>query len=101
MTDFHNCKSVSAAKAHRCENCRQPIEKGEQHVYSIGRMDGDFYSYRTHEDCHAAIMDAVEANNGEPVQFMCDDAVDDAWLWADHPSVARRLGLPEPVKESA
>ena len=38
-------------KDHRCENCRQPIERGASSVVIAGKHDGDFSSYRVHPEC--------------------------------------------------
>ena len=49
---FWSRRSVKAgAKVHRCDNCRQPIEKGQPSTVVSGVHDGDFHSYRVHPEC--------------------------------------------------
>jgi hypothetical protein len=49
---FHSRTLVKAGrKAHRCDNCFQPIEVGQSSILVAGVHDGDFSSYRVHPEC--------------------------------------------------
>ena len=43
-------KLTKAIKQHKCDFCRQPIEKGINYFKST-HVDGGIYDWRTHEDC--------------------------------------------------
>lgn len=51
---FHSTKFIAKGrKDHRCEHCRQTIEKGAPSVVVSGVVDGDFFSMRSHPECDA------------------------------------------------
>lgn len=57
MPEFHRQENVAAAKQHKCEWCFEPILKGEVHSYNVGKVDGDFYAYRLHDECIEPVAD--------------------------------------------
>ena len=54
----HNEKWVRARKAHKCGECRRPIQPGDEYRYTFMVFDGDARSYHTCEAC-AGIADAL------------------------------------------
>ena len=56
-----------ARKPHKCDWCRQVIEKGEQYEYQKYVYDGKIYDWKTHLACSrvaSAIWDYVEPDEG-------------------------------------
>ncbi len=43
----------TARKAHICENCTKPIEPGQRYRYRYGKVEGDLYTVKEHEECVA------------------------------------------------
>lgn len=92
-----SCETThAAAKAHRCDECPQPIEIGQRFVRWAGLTDGDFGTYKAHAECRAAVIE-MNKNYGtswdEWVTLDDMEAEDYAWLREDHPVVAARFGL--------
>jgi hypothetical protein len=54
VPEFYHCSEPTAAKAHKCCECRVPIDKGEKHLYCRMKFDGSFYHYRQHLLCARA-----------------------------------------------
>lgn len=57
-----------AHRAHRCEECGNPIPLGELHKYGRGRFEGEFYDWRMcakFDALHRAHT-AAQATFGEP-----------------------------------
>jgi hypothetical protein len=96
--DFFNRKTVVGRKVHRCEHCNRTIGKGESHFYCAGKIDGDFWAYREHDECSKA-WDGLHNLRGtmydEEMPFLaCDDDIDQGereWLHEHFPEVAGRL----------
>lgn len=63
MTDVGDVSFPTAAKAHRCEWCGEPIEKGEKHPHFVGKWDGEFQNWRMHFECYES-ADKDELNEG-------------------------------------
>lgn len=96
MTDFFGCKEVFGRKQHVCEQCGRPIFIGEKHLYSAGKLDGDFSAYREHLDCHdlwITIRGLKDLNWDEESEFLINDDLSDdrEWITRDHPAIAARL----------
>lgn len=51
MSFNHRHLVKAGRKVHRCDNCRQPIEKGFPSILASGVHEGDFYSWRSHPEC--------------------------------------------------
>lgn len=54
MSTFNDITRPAARKLHRCEWCAEMIPTGEIHVKYVGEYDGDFQSWRMHDECYAA-----------------------------------------------
>lgn len=59
MWDFFNSKHVVAARDYQCAECGKAIVKGERHLYSAGKVEGHFESYRLCPECDALASAAV------------------------------------------
>lgn len=100
--DFFNRREVTARKAHQCVHCGKEIAVGARYQYCAGRFDGDFQAYAEHSECFdawLALQKHRDAHWSDDTPFLSDDSelpVDDrAWLVANHPLVADRLGFVE------
>lgn len=51
MSTFHNERTVTTRKPHRCEWCGREIPAGFLAVYSAGKFNGDFYTRYAHPAC--------------------------------------------------
>lgn len=86
-------------KARPCEACATMVNAGEAAISWAGNYDGDFTAVIYHPDCRAAEIayNAMVANHWEDWAALTDmEEEDNAWLLAEHPSVAARLGIPTP-----
>lgn len=73
MSDFHNSKTVKAAKEYGCDGCNGKITKGTDHVYGSGSYEGDFYTSRMHSDCEKLVSDVhFRLGEYEGAQPVCD-----------------------------
>jgi hypothetical protein len=52
--DFFHTESRKAGKPHVCCECGRSILRGEQHQYSVGKMDSRISNYRQCTHCLAA-----------------------------------------------
>ena len=43
--EFHDSTYRTARKEHQCEECYQPIRRGERYERHAGKYDGEMYSY--------------------------------------------------------
>ncbi|MEC5289422.1 MULTISPECIES: hypothetical protein [unclassified Aurantimonas] len=95
MSDFASFKTITAAKPHQCENCQCEIAKGENHQKVSGVNDGDFYSYRTHMDCHHAVQElwSIQGlHDDEYLPWIWDlEPEDREWLAEKYPAIAARM----------
>jgi hypothetical protein len=99
--DFGSFRHVKAGrKAHRCEHCGGAIAIGEPSCAWAGKVEGDFTTYREHEDCREAWSALIENHGGFDHDyghpFLYDwesDSRDDdaAFLRETYPAVAARL----------
>ncbi len=97
--DFFRRDKVKAKKAHQCEHCRSEISVGLSHYYCAGKFEGDFASYREHEECfeawqkvHSELRPDSRWDDSHP--FLVDDDFDKGerdWLSKSFPLVASRL----------
>lgn len=109
MLEFYRQRAVVGRKQYVCSQCGQPIPLGERHYAIALKADGDFASYREHVECRAAWVDLRGLRDlgwHEDSPALMDDGeipVDDrAWIIAEHPTVAARLGLvPIPTETEA
>lgn len=79
--EWNNFRHVVAAKDHRCEWCAGSpgILKGEEHLKFVGEYEGDFQSWRIHDDCEEAreagrIDDEPICNQGHIRGKTCEDS---------------------------
>lgn len=95
MTEFWTSKTVTAAKPHRCDECRTPIASGDRHGYEAGKQEGMFYSYRLCARCQAMWAKAWAtfgwmSDEAPIVGELRDDiraeGIDDPEAWLDEPS---------------
>ena len=49
--EFFSCRTVKARKSHRCCECGEMIEPGDEYEYVSGKWEGDFATYCTCERC--------------------------------------------------
>lgn len=72
-------KLTKAIKQHKCDFCRQPIEKGSNYFKST-YVDGGIYDWRTHEDC-SYIADKLKmydnADDGVSQDFFIEEIKDE------------------------
>jgi hypothetical protein len=51
MSDFGEPSYPVARKQYRCELCYGPIPKGEKHFKYVGVWQGEWQSWRGHDEC--------------------------------------------------
>ena len=56
---FNDVTLPVARKQHRCEWCGEAIEKGEKHAKYVGMFEGDFQSWRMHQECSGWNTEAI------------------------------------------
>lgn len=49
--EFSSRRICVARKAHKCTECRGPIQPGEKYEYVAGRWEGEFCDFHTCERC--------------------------------------------------
>ncbi len=74
---FENLKieARKARKQHRCDWCREAIEKGESYEYQTYIWDGRVYDWKAHEACSrvaSAIWDYAEPDDGMDSGLFCE-----------------------------
>ena len=62
--NFCNTEHVKGRKHYRCEWCYKPIAKATTHVKVVGVFDGEFSSYRLHNECEKPCFDSCNDNDG-------------------------------------
>jgi hypothetical protein len=100
MTDFHNETEQVARKPHRCDFCETIIEKGERYSKAIGVFEGDFFTWKEHLDCRAALLEYMRltgAYSYEPLSNMEDE--DRAWIKQEYPTIFERRLKINPIVE--
>lgn len=70
MSDFGDSSCPKARKPYRCEYCLGPIPQGERHFKWAGVYDGEWQSWRMHEECHE---DWDLNSDGYDNEFMAGD----------------------------
>lgn len=98
---FVNEQAIKATrKRHTCDTCRKIIEIGSPAMSWAGIHDGEFQSGIRHLECRAAeiefndLLDYRAGDDWTPLSDIECDMHD--WLFADHPLVAERMGIPQP-----
>lgn len=99
MSEFNSTRTVKAVrKVHECEQCGRNINVGDPATYSVGRWEGDIYSFYSHPECaaaaHAYATEFVLWGEDYPwFQHMELEWEDKEWLLDNHPKVAERLNI--------
>ncbi len=52
IPEFYDEQILRARKAHKCVECHQPINPGEQYVACCGKWAGDVQVYKQHMRCY-------------------------------------------------
>ena len=52
MNELVSQTTQRARKKHTCQECEQPISKGEVYIRQFVKDCGDVWTYKAHEDCH-------------------------------------------------
>jgi hypothetical protein len=62
VSDFGETTEPIARKIHRCEWCAGPIPKGEKHKQFKGMWEGEWQSWKMHNECYedASKNDAMQ-----------------------------------------
>lgn len=56
--DFHFTQYIKKCyKSTHCQWCKQFILKNESYYKHVGNLYGDFYHYKVHPECHAAMQE--------------------------------------------
>ncbi|WP_160119913.1 hypothetical protein [Rhodovarius lipocyclicus] len=92
MGEFSSVRTVTAAKQHVCEECRQPILKGERHHYLAFKYDGDFNTLRSHVECSEARVAYMRDNDIDEAGFLIDE-------WESSGEPMENMGFP-PIVEA-
>ncbi len=89
-----------ARKKYRCDQCGTPIDPGCRYVHRVGKWEGEFDTYRAHEDCESAAQEIWSLANldwDEGViiteEYANEPEGTAAILVKDYPAVAARLGI--------
>ena len=109
MSEFYRNSWHTAAKSHRCDDCNGTIEKGERYFRTEGKQDGDWFTFRSHESCHKAVVEAHRLFEWCPDGGLFPlwdipniaDAHELLWLRQHHHQAVKRIGLhpaPRPVE---
>lgn len=57
MSDFfHPMTRQNCRKAHRCENCGEPLDIGQPYCKQSGVYDGNYYTNRFHPECWDSLI---------------------------------------------
>lgn len=62
MSDFGESKRVMSFQQRRCDYCYGPIPEREKHWSWKGRFDGEWQSWRMHDEC---MTDYSDHGDGE------------------------------------
>ena len=109
MSEFYRNSWHTAAKQHRCDDCNKSIEPGERYFRTEGKQDGEWFTFRSHEVCHRAVVEVHRefdwsAEDGLwPLWDIPTIAEPDELLWLrqHHHEAVKRIGLhpaPRPVQ---
>lgn len=96
MTTLSEREVKAVRKAVRCDGCGRFIVVGEPASRWAGIFDGDFVSTAYHPDCRQAEIALNERHDTwdedwQPITSI--EPEDHAWLLAEFPAVAARLGI--------
>lgn len=91
MVEFSSVRKVVAAKQHICEECHQPIVKGERHDYLAFKYDGDFNTIRSHAECTEARVTYMRDNDIDEAGFLIDE-------WENAGEPLENMGFPSIVE---
>ncbi len=100
MTDFHSQSEHVARKDHQCDFCSTTIKKGERYSNSTGVFEGDFFTWKEHLDCRAALLEYMKLTGTysfEPLSNMEDE--DRAWIKQEYPAIFERRLKINPIME--
>lgn len=95
--DFCSTRIVKGRKTHCCDQCGKAIQPGEEHSYSAGKYDGDFFTVHEHVDCRnlwLKLWDIRGSSYGDTQDVLRnDDELSEDWIWIkeEYPAVAARL----------
>ena len=94
--DFFVERTPKAAKAHRCDACRQTIEPGTTYTHMAMKWDGEVETVKQHAECRAAEIALArlhDLHGGEDWIHLNDlqEPDDLFWLREHHPVVFGRL----------
>ena len=87
-------------KKYRCEHCQTAIEPHTRYYKQSGVLEGEFYTFRAHEDCEQAAHD-IWGHAGSMwdegivliAEYEAEPNETAAFLLAEYPDVAERLGI--------
>ena len=70
MSDFDVMQILKARKQHKCAECREPIQVGEQYLRRSGKFDGGMYATKMCLSCKEAyptwdVLDAYGLHDDE------------------------------------
>ena len=82
---FINITFPKAGKVHRCVECKEPIEIGQEHSYTAGVQEGDFCSYRLCMICHRL------------AQAFCAEIADEGWSVGELRADLKYEGITDPL----
>lgn len=88
----------TAKKKHLCNECRRIIKPSERYRRQV-YIDGDFHTYKAHEDCSEASLEYNHLigtgydDEMYPLDECLNEKEDRDWLKEKFPNVAERMGI--------
>lgn len=94
---MHSEAWYKARKQHKCCECRQPIEIGQQYQRVSGVWDGKFFTFKTCERC-ADLREALSEISCPTYRGLSEEYFNylDGWLAAEERDNAYRRVFPSP-----